>query len=80
VKTYLRLDGDIAKQFIIIKKQLGLKNDSEVLRYLIADFFKKEKRERKLDEFLERLYDKVEKLEQNLKALQEQLKTKSCEV
>jgi hypothetical protein len=70
------LDGDIAQQFIIIKKQLGLKNDSEVLRYLIVAFHEIEEKERRLDDSLEKLYDKVDRLEQDLKALEEQLKKK----
>jgi hypothetical protein len=70
VRIYLRLDGDIAKQFIIIKKQIGLKNDSEVLRYLIAAFHEINEKERRLDDFLEKLYDKVDRLEHDLKALE----------
>jgi hypothetical protein len=79
VRIYLRLDGDIAQQFIIIKKQLGLKNDSEVLRYLIAAFHKIKEEERRLDGFLEKLYDKVDRLEQDLKALEEQLRKSEVE-
>jgi hypothetical protein len=79
MRIYLRLDGDIAKQFIIIKKQLGLKNDSEVLRYLITAFHEIKEKERRLDDFLEKLYDKVDRLEQDLKALEEQLRKSEVE-
>ena len=34
VRVYLRMDREIAKQFREIKRQLGLKNDTEVMRYL----------------------------------------------
>ena len=34
-KVYLRLDGEIAKRFSQVKRYLGLKNDTEVLRSLI---------------------------------------------
>jgi len=35
LRIYLRADGDIAKRFWRIKEQLGLKNDTEVVRSLI---------------------------------------------
>jgi ribosomal protein S27AE len=74
------MNSEIAEQFRNIKKQLGLKNDTEVIRYLIVSFHtmkeKEQKLERKLDELLEKLYDKVDRLEQDLKALEEQLKNK----
>jgi len=73
---YLRLDREIAEKFSSIKKQLGLTNDTEVLRYLIAAFHTLQEREQKFDEFLERLYDKVDRLERDLRALEEQIKKK----
>jgi endonuclease III len=74
------MDREIAKQFREIKKQLGLKNDTEVMRYLIVTFLSLKEKERKLDEFLEKLYDKVDRLQQNLKALEEQLRSEKHEV
>jgi hypothetical protein len=44
MKIYLRLDEEITEQFHKIKKYSRLKNDSEVLRYLIADFWRKNKK------------------------------------
>ena len=76
VRIYLRLDGDIAKQFIDVKKRLGLKNDSEVLRCLIADAWNFRSLSFMLDDFLEKLRDKVEKLEQNLKLLENEVRQK----
>jgi SMC interacting uncharacterized protein involved in chromosome segregation len=67
-------------QFREIKKQLGLKNDTEVMRYLIVSFRSMKEKERKLDDFLEKLYDKVERLEHDLKALEEQLRSEKHEV
>jgi hypothetical protein len=77
-RVYLRMgiDSEIGNQFREIKKQLGLKNDTEVLRYLIRSFHEIKEKERRLDDFLEKLYDKVDRLEQDLKALEEQLKKK----
>jgi peptidoglycan hydrolase CwlO-like protein len=68
------MDHQIAKQFKEIKKQLGLKNDTEVMRYLIVSFRSLKEKEQRLDDFLEKLYDKVDRLEHDLKALEEQLK------
>jgi hypothetical protein len=67
MRIYLRMNSKIAEQFRNIKKQLGLKNDTEVIQYLIVSFHtmeeKEQKLERKLDELLEKLYDKVDRLE-----------------
>lgn len=41
VKIYLRLDEEMSKRFLLVKKYLGLKNDTEVLRCLLADFWNK---------------------------------------
>lgn len=71
--VYLRLNSEIDKQFGEIKKQLGLKNDTEVVRYLITSYKSFKDKEQKLDEFLEKLYDKIERLEHDLKTLEEKL-------
>ncbi len=41
IKIYLKLDGEMAKRFLLIKKYFGLKNDTEVLRRIITDFWDK---------------------------------------
>jgi hypothetical protein len=40
LRIYLRAKGRVAQQFKAIKELLGLKNDTEVMRYLIADFYR----------------------------------------
>ena len=37
-------DNELARQFHDVKKQLGLKSNNEVLRLLIADFLRKERK------------------------------------
>jgi CHAD domain-containing protein len=39
LRLYVRVKGRVAQQFKAIKEHLGLKNDTEVMRYLIADFY-----------------------------------------
>jgi len=39
-RVYLRMDGDVAEKFQRIKEQMGLKNDTEVLRMLINWYWK----------------------------------------
>lgn len=36
----VKLDGEIVSEFESVKKQLGLKNDAEVVRFLIKSFTK----------------------------------------
>jgi len=36
----LKLEGDIAQRFLAIKKAKGLKNDTEVLRLIINEYFR----------------------------------------
>jgi hypothetical protein len=40
LRVYLRAKGKIAQQFDDIKEYLGVTNDSEVVRILIADFWR----------------------------------------
>lgn len=42
LRVYLRASGEIAKRFSRIKEYLGLKNDTEVLRYVINEFWREE--------------------------------------
>ena len=46
-RIYVRLDEEMFEKFQEIKEHLGLKNDTEVLRALIADFYKKHQKELK---------------------------------
>jgi len=41
VKVYLRLSGEIKDRFLRIKEDKGLKNDTEVLRLIITEYYKK---------------------------------------
>jgi len=41
VKAYIRLSEDLAERFLRIKEHLGLKNNTEVIRYLINDYWNK---------------------------------------
>jgi len=36
----LKLEGDVAQRFLEIKKAKGLKNDTEVLRLIINEYYK----------------------------------------
>jgi metal-responsive CopG/Arc/MetJ family transcriptional regulator len=46
-RIYVKLDEKAAEKFQKIKEHLGLKNDTEVLRALITDFYKKHQKELK---------------------------------
>jgi len=48
VNIYLRCNGELARQFHDVKKQLGFKNNSEVLRLLIAEFWSLRKERKNL--------------------------------
>lgn len=40
MKVYLKLTEEMTGRFLRIKKSLGLKNDTEVLRYIITEFWR----------------------------------------
>jgi len=40
-RTAINLKGDVKTQFEEIKKKLGLDQDTEVIRFLISDFYKR---------------------------------------
>ena len=44
-KIYLRLAGEVAKRFSQVKRHLGLKNDTEVLRSIINWYWREHKKE-----------------------------------
>jgi hypothetical protein len=44
LRVYLRAKGKIVQQFDDVKEYLGVTNDTEVLRFLIADFWRNLKR------------------------------------
>jgi len=45
LRIYLRADGEIAKRFWQIKAHMGLKNDTEVMRSLINQYWKEHQEE-----------------------------------
>lgn len=45
--VYLRLDGEIAKRYLQIKKYLGLKNDTEIMRSLVNWYWREHQEELK---------------------------------
>ena len=46
----LKLKGEIVQQFREIKRHLGLHNDTEVIRFVIADYYKRKmKRVKKVE-------------------------------
>jgi hypothetical protein len=59
----LRLDGEAAEEFQKLKRQLKMKNNTEVLRYLISDYSKRNE----ILRLLESLHTKVDRLEEQIK-------------
>jgi len=41
VGIYLKLEGDTKERFLEIKRAKGLKNDTEVLRLIITEYYMK---------------------------------------
>jgi len=41
VKLNCVLKGDVAKKFLVIKNQVGLSSNTETIRLMISEFFKK---------------------------------------
>jgi hypothetical protein len=58
----LILDGEIAEEFLNLKHQLKIKNNTDTLRYLISDYSKRNK----ILTLLESLHAKVDRLEETL--------------
>jgi lipopolysaccharide biosynthesis regulator YciM len=59
----LKLDGEAAKEFQKLKRQLKMKNNTDVLRYLISYYSERNK----ILTLLESLHTKVDKLQEQLK-------------
>jgi chromosome segregation ATPase len=59
----LKLDGEAAEEFQKLKRRLKMKNNTEVLRYLISNYSKCNE----ILRLLESLNAKVERLQEQLK-------------
>lgn len=67
LKIYLRLQGEVRDIFSLIKKDLGIKNNTEVLRSLINYYYKQNKTRIPLLEYFNLTQEGVTILDRNLK-------------
>jgi undecaprenyl pyrophosphate synthase len=63
----LILDGEIAEEFQNLKHKLKIKNNTDLLRYLISDYSERNK----ILTLLESLHTKVDKLDKIIKKMGE---------